>query len=116
MLAQRKGKQVVEFNKAELAGFYEQVFVNVAARLNIEDAEWKSRGELEIEIRNSHEEIHALLKQFILIYQAWYDFSFVDGVGKKLEGGESEQYSVLSQARDESRKALLEALSNEGKR
>ena len=38
------------FSKEELASFYHQVVSNVAQRIGIENSEWKSIGELGVEI------------------------------------------------------------------
>lgn len=85
--------------------------MNVVTKLNISDAIWKSRGELEIEIKQKDENIKNLLNAFFTAYQKWYDFSYDEnGKVKEIQGGETEQYMELMSGSDQTRKNLLSEL------
>jgi len=100
------------FTASALASFYEQIIVNVASKLEISDAIWKSRGELEIEIRNKNESISKLLSDFLDAYQKWYDFSYDEtGQGNDIAAGANEQFIELTDSRDKTRNLLLEQLN-----
>ena len=101
------------FTVPELASFYEQVIVNVASKLEISNAIWKSRGELEIEIRNKDQDIFKLLSNFLDAYQKWYDFSYNEtGQGKEIAAGKNEQFIELLDNRDKTRNVLLKQLES----
>ena len=103
-----------DFTKQDLASFYQFVVINVAQRLGIKDAEWKSIGELGMEISKSSPETYNLLAQFFQAYQGWYAYSFDEnGKGKSFdETNESgSRYFDLSKARDETRKNLLQKIN-----
>lgn len=103
-----------EFTKQDLASFYQFVVINVAQRLGIKDAEWKSIGELDMEISKSNNEIYNLLVKFFKEYQAWYDYSYDEnGAGKSfdLTNDSGSLYIELSNARDTTRSDLLQKLN-----
>ncbi|MDF0378407.1 hypothetical protein [Methylophilus sp. YYY-1] len=103
-----------EFTKHDLASFYQYVVVNVAQRLGIKEAEWKSIGELGIEISKSNSDIYEILVQFFKDYQAWYDYSYDEkGVGKSFDftNDSGTRYIDLSNKRDETRSLLLQKLN-----
>ena len=102
------------FSKEELASFYHQVVTNVAQRIGITNFEWKSIGELDIEISKLNNEIHGLLCKFFKDYQAWYDYSYENGIGKIFDfnNGSGAQYIELSSIRDTTRNELLEQLNS----
>jgi hypothetical protein len=103
-----------EFTKHDLASFYQYVVVNVAQRLGIKEAEWKSIGELGVEISKFNINTHEILVQFFKDYQAWYDYSYDEnGVGKSFDftNDSGTKYIDLSNKRDESRNLLLQKLN-----
>ena len=101
------------FSKEELASFYHQVVSNVAQRIGIENSEWKSIGELGVEISKLNNEIYDSLCKFFKAYQAWYDYSYENGVGKDFDfnNGSGAQYIELSNSRDATRNELLRQLN-----
>lgn len=103
-----------EFTKQDLANFYQFVVINVAQRVGIKDAEWKSIGELGMEISKSNTEVYDLLVKFFKDYQSWYDYSYdSSGVGKSfdLTNDSGSRYIELSNTRDTTRNALLQKLN-----
>lgn len=103
-----------EFTKQDLASFYQFVVINVAQRLGIKDADWKSIGELGMEISKSNTEIYDLLVKFFEDYLAWYDYSYDEnGIGKSfdLSYDSGSRYIELSNTRDATRNSLLQKLN-----
>ena len=103
-----------EFSKQDLASFYQQIVVNTAQTLGIKDAEWKSIGELGVELSKLNIQIYSLLVEFFKDYQTWYDYSYDEnGVGKSFDyAGESgARYIELSDKRDSTRNKLLQLLN-----
>lgn len=103
-----------DFTKQDLANFYQFVVIKVAQTLGIKDVEWKSIGELDMEISESNVEIYNLLVMFFKNYQSWYDYSYEkNGVGKlfDLTNDSGSRYIDLSNTRDTARNALLQKLN-----
>ena len=102
-----------EFTKHDLASFYQYIVIKVAQKLGIKEAEWKSIGELSVEISKSNSNIHDILVQFFKEYQAWYDYSYDEnGVGKSIDNDSGTRYIELSDIRDEARNHLLQKLNS----
>ena len=102
-----------DFSKGQLDSFYHQVIVNVADKVGVNNFEWMSIGELDIEILKLNSEIYDSLSKFFKDYRAWYDYSYENGAGKKFDFnvGSGAQYMELSKARDAARNKLLEQLN-----
>jgi len=103
-----------EFTKAELSSYYYHVAVLVANHLEIQQSEWKSRGELGVEIKTKNPEVSQLLSEFYKAYQAWYDYCYQDG-SSKITGEDNNcgyAYIELSKDRDEIRNRLIDKLNS----
>lgn len=103
-----------EFSKAELSSFYNQVAVRVAEKIGVVDAEWKSRGELGIEIQRLSPDISFALSQFYDAYQTWYDTCYKEGSAIAAGGNDDDgyEYVEIAFARDDARKRLIEQLNS----
>jgi hypothetical protein len=99
----------------DLHVFYHQIHQNVANKLGLEDFEWKSTNELTTEIQQSNSQVASIIKEFIEAYEAWFkvheEIETSRSVGN-LSSKESNNLTKAIEARDSTRKALINEINN----
>jgi len=101
-------------SREDLHVFYHQVHQNVAKKLDVEDYEWKSTGELAHEIQNKSPQIASKVKEFINAYEAWFKVhESIEASGSvgNLSPEENDALMNAIRDRDSTRKALIDELA-----
>jgi hypothetical protein len=104
----------MSFSESQLQQFKEFVYLSVATKLGIPDADLESVSELQKLILGKNQSIAAVLAAFLSTYDDWYQFHVrIDTAGKagNMDAAESAELVRLIHERDGTRNNLLKGLA-----